>query len=148
MSLKHELLSACLEHVNKRIVSYKNEIELLKEAIESSDKSKDEDDDSGSGKLFDDLEKNGQHLADASKALDTLKIINPNLKHDSAVLGSLVTTNSAAFYLAVSIGKIELDTRPYLVISLNSPIGMLLKNKLTGDSVTFNNTTYTIKEIC
>lgn len=147
MNLKHELLSACLEHVNKRIVSYKNEIELIKEAIESNDKSGDEDDDSGSGKLFDDLEKNGQHLADASKALDTLKLINPNLKHDSAVLGSLVTTNSATFYLAVSIGKIELNSKPYLVISLNSPIGMLLKNKTIGDAITFNSTTYTIKGI-
>ncbi|WMI67309.1 hypothetical protein [Mangrovimonas sp. YM274] len=147
MNLKHELLSACLEHVNKRIVSYKNEIELIKEAIESYDKSGDEDDDSGSGKLFDDLEKNGQHLADASKALDTLKLINPNLKHDSAVLGSLVTTNSATFYLAVSIGKIELNSKPYLVISLNSPIGMLLKNKTIGDAITFNSTTYTIKGI-
>ncbi|OMP30725.1 hypothetical protein [Mangrovimonas sp. DI 80] len=147
MNLKHELLSACLEHVNKRIVSYKNEIELIKEAIESNDKGGDDEDDSGSGKLFDDLEKNSQHMADASKALETLKLINPNLKHDSVVLGSLVTTNTATFYMATSIGKIDVNNSPYLVISLNSPIGALLKNKVAGDSVTFNNTTYTIKSI-
>ena len=147
MNLKHELLSACLEHVNKRIVSYKSEIELLKEAIESTDKSGDDEDDSGSGKLFDDLEKNSQHLVDASKALETLKLINPNLKHDNVVLGSIVTTNTAIFYMAVSIGKIDIGHKPYLAISLNSPIGMLLKNKNVGDSVTFNNTTYAIKDI-
>lgn len=147
MSIKTDLLNICLEHVNKRISSYKCEIETIKESIESNDKSNDEDDDSGNGKLFNDLEKNAQHLSDANKAFDTLKLINPKISNTSVVLGSLVKTDKGYFYIASSIGKTELNGVNYFVISLHSPIGMLLKHKTVGETINFNNTSYTILEI-
>lgn len=101
--IKHELLDACFSYVNKRISSYKDEIETIKESIENNDKSNDEDDDSGNGKLFNDLEKNAQYLSDATKMLDTLKLINPKTVNDYVVLGSLVKTTSTSFFIAVSV---------------------------------------------
>lgn len=146
-AIKSQLLEVCFNYVNKRISNYKDEIETIKESIESNDRSTDEDDDSGNGKLFNDLEKNAQYLNDANKMLDTLKLINPNTIHQHIVLGSLVTTNISKFYLAISIGKIEIGDDAYFIISKSSPIGELLMNKTVGDSITFNNTTYTIHEI-
>ena len=146
-AIKSQLLEVCFNYVNKRISNYKDEIETIKESIESNDRSTDEDDDSGNGKLFNDLEKNAQYLNDANKMLDILKLINPNTIHQHIVLGSLVTTNISKFYLAISIGKIEIGDDAYFIISKSSPIGELLMNKTVGDSITFNNTTYTIHEI-
>ena len=146
-AIKSQLLEVCFNYVNKRISNYKDEIETIKESIESNDRSTDEDDDSGNGKLFNDLEKNAQYFNDANKMLDTLKLINPNTIHQHIVLGSLVTTNISKFYLAISIGKIEIGDDAYFIISKSSPIGELLMNKTVGDSITFNNTTYTIHEI-
>lgn len=57
MNTKFELLQVCIDHVQKRIESYKSEIALIKESIESNDKSSDDEDDSGNSKLFEDLEK-------------------------------------------------------------------------------------------
>ncbi|MFC4722223.1 transcription elongation factor [Geojedonia litorea] len=147
MSIKQELLQVCLDHVNKRIYNYKQEIETIKESIESNDKSTDEDDDSGHGKLLNDLEKNMIHLADANKMLDMLSLINPKLKNDKAVLGSLISTQSTAFFLSVSVGKIDLEHGTYFAISLQSPIGALLKNKEVGEHINFNGTDYTINSI-
>lgn len=147
MSIKQELLQVCLDHVNKRIYNYKLEIDTIKESIESNDKSTDEDDDSGHGKLLNDLEKNMVHLADANKTLDMLKLINPKLQNDKAILGSLVTTQSASFFLSVSVGKIDLEQGSYFAISLQSPIGALLKNKEVGEHINFNGTNYTITSI-
>ena len=79
MKIKNELLQACLEYANKRIDNYKNELSTIKESIESNDKGGDDDDDSGNGKLFNDLEKNSQHLNDAQKMLDSIKAISPNV---------------------------------------------------------------------
>ncbi len=79
--------------------------------------------------------------------IDTLKTIHTNTIHQHVVLGSLVKTNVSNFYIALSIGKIELENDTYFVISKSSPIGELLYNKTTGDCITFNNTTYTITEI-
>jgi hypothetical protein len=147
MTIKEQLLQASYSYVNKRIASYKEEIETIKESIESNDKSNDVDDDSGNGKLFNDLEKNAQHLTDALKALDTLKRINPKVTNSSAVLGSIVKTNNSIFFISISIGKIELEDTTYFGISLQSPIGQLLKNKTVGDAISFNNNNHTIIDI-
>ncbi|HLV14785.1 MAG TPA: hypothetical protein VKY41_06375 [Xanthomarina sp.] len=147
MNTKEQLLQACFSYVNKRIASYKNEIETIKDSIESNDKSNDEGDDSGNGKLFNDLESNSQYLSDANKMLDILNLINFKTVSDNVVLGSLVKTTSNNFFIAISVGKIEVEGTPYLGISLNSPIGQLLKNKIVGDTITFNNNTFTIIEI-
>lgn len=145
-SIKSQLLEVCLTHVNKRIANYKDEIETIKDSIENNDKG-DGEDDSGNGKLYNDLEKNSQYLSDATKMLDTLKLIKPNMIHQHVVLGSLVKTDTSNFYLAVSIGKVEIDNENYFILSKSSPIGELLINKTIGDSITFNNTAYKIKDI-
>lgn len=145
--IKSKLFDICLTHVNKRISSYKEEIETIKESIESNDKSSDEDDDSGQGKLMNDLEKNAQYLTDASKMLDTIKLINPKSIHHNVVLGSLIKTDSSNFFIAVSIGKVEVDNESYYIISKLSPIGQLLQNKSVGEEISFNDNRYKILEI-
>ncbi|PWK19927.1 transcription elongation factor [Xanthomarina spongicola] len=147
MNLKEQLLQACYSYVNKRIASYKDELETIKESIESNDKSNDEGDDSGNGKLYNDLELNAQYLSDATKMLDTLKLINSKTVNTHVALGSLVRTTSNNYYISISVGKIEIDNEIYFGISLLSPIGQLLKNKTVGESIIFNNTTITITEI-
>ncbi|MFL0352566.1 GreA/GreB family elongation factor [Xanthomarina sp. GH4-25] len=147
MNLKEHLLQACYSYVNKRIASYKDEIETIKESIENNDKSNDEGDDSGNGKLFNDLELHAQYLSDASKMLDTLKLINSKIANTNVVLGSLVKTTSNTYFISISVGKIEIENDTYFGISQHSPIGQLLKGKSVGDTVSFNNNTFTVTEI-
>ena len=146
MKLKSDVLQACYDYANKRIANYKNEIETIKDAIESNDKSGD-DDDSGNGKLFNDLEKNSQYLSDAQKMLDSLKAISPKMVSESIGLGSLVKTTTNNFFISISAGKIDTENLSVFAISLNSPIGLLLKNKTQGDQVQFNGNTFTITEV-
>jgi len=147
MNLKQELLQVCTDYVNKRIYNYKLEMDTIKDSIENNDKGNSEDDDSGNGKLLNDLEKNAQHLNDATKMMETLKQINPKIQNESGTLGSIVFTQTNVFFLSVSVGKIELENSSYFAISLQSPIGMLLKNKIKGDQINFNGTCYTITDI-
>ena len=147
MSIKQELLQVCMDYVNKRISNYKLEMDTIKESIENNDKGSSEDDDSGNGRLLNDLEKNAQHLNDATKMLEILKQINPKIQNESGTLGSIVYTQTNTFFLSVSVGKIELENSSYFAISLQSPIGMLLKNKTKGDQINFNGTLYTITNI-
>lgn len=147
MTIKQQLLQICNERVDKRIQDYKEEIHLIREAIESNDKGNSEDDDSGNGKLLNDLEKNMAYLNDAQKAKEHLKLIKTNLNSNEAVLGSIVKTDNMSFYLATSIGKIELESDVYFAISLSSPIGQLLKNRKQNDRFEFNQTKYVITEI-
>ncbi len=147
MKIKSDILQACYDYANKRIVNYKNEIDTIKESIESNDKAGDDEDASGNGKLFNDLEKNSQHLTDAHKMLDSLKAINPKIVSDTVMLGSLVKTNTNNFFISVSAGKIELENMSVFAISLSSPIGLLLKNKTKGDQIEFNGNAFVITEV-
>jgi len=147
MTTKQRLLQKCNEYVDKRMNDYKNEIQLIKESIASNDQGNSEDDDSGNGKLFNDLEKNMEFLNDATKTKDHLKLIKTNIDSTDAILGSIVKTNIMNFYISTSIGKIEIDDETYFAISLSSPIGQLLKNKREKDVFEFNQKKYLITEI-
>lgn len=146
MNIKSEVLQACMDYANKRIANFKNEIETIKESIESNDKSGEEDD-SGNGKLFNDLEKNSQYLSEAQKMLDSLKNISPKMVSEKVVLGSLVKTTANNFFISISAGKIDTASMSVFAISLNSPIGMLLMHKVKGDQLDFNGNTFTITEV-
>jgi transcription elongation GreA/GreB family factor len=147
MKIKQELLQACFDYANKRISNYKNELETIKESIESNDKAGDDDDDAGNGKLFNDLEKNSQHLNEAHKMLEGLKAISPNTVSDKVILGSVVKTTNNNFFISVSAGKIDVSEGSYFAISLHSPIGMLLLNKSKGNKIEFNGNSFTIIEV-
>jgi hypothetical protein len=79
--------------------------------------------------------------------METLKQINPKIQNESGTLGSIVFTQTNVFFLSVSVGKIDLENSSYFAISLQSPIGMLLKNKIKGEQINFNGTCYTITNI-
>ena len=147
MTTKQLLLQFCNARVDKRINDYKEEINLIKESIESNDKGNSEDDDSGNGKLLNDLEKNMEHLNDAQKTKAHLQLIKTNIVFNDVVLGSIVKTNQRSFYISTSIGEINLDNETFFAISLNSPIGLLLKNKTVNEQFEFNQTKYVITEI-
>ena len=147
MKTKQLLLQICNEHVDKRITDYKNEIDLIKDSIASNDKANTEDDDGGNGKLFNDLEKNIEYLNNARKTKDYLKLIKTNIDFKDVVLGSIVKTDNIHFYISISISKIDLDGDSYYAISLQSPIGQLLKNKTVNSRFVFNDKTYLITEI-
>ncbi|WP_179006981.1 hypothetical protein [Winogradskyella forsetii] len=147
MKIKTQLLELCQRYADKRVLGYKNEIDLIKESIENNDKVSNEEDDSGNSKLLDDLEKNMTYLNDAHKMREQLKLVRPNLVSDSVVLGSLVKTDSITFFIALSIGKVELEGSEYYIISLASPLGQLLKLRKKGDQFQFNDKRYLIKEV-
>ncbi|WP_372754964.1 hypothetical protein [Mariniflexile sp.] len=147
MTTKQRLLQICNERVDKRLNDYKEEINLIKESIDSNDKGNSEGDDSGSGKLLNDLEKNMSYLNDAKKTKDYLSNIKTNVESKEVMLGSIVKTNVMNFYIATSIGKIELDDQVFYAISVNSPIGQLLINKPVNTSFEFNQNKYVITEI-
>jgi hypothetical protein len=126
---------------------YKEEIDLIKESIESNDKVSDDEGDSGNSKLLDDLEKNMNYLNDAKKNYENLQQIRPNLVSDVAVLGSIVKTDSLTFFIAISIGKVEIESNDYYIVSMLSPIGQLMKTKSKGYEFELNGKTYLITEI-
>ena len=76
-----------------------------------------------------------------------LKSIDLTKKNKAVSFGSLVFTNQGIYFISIGIGQYTFDNNSYYVISLESPIGQLLHNKLVGNGFLFRNNNYKIYKI-
>tara|TARA_Y100000589_G_scaffold129060_1_gene122825 strand:- start:3719 stop:4171 length:453 start_codon:yes stop_codon:yes gene_type:complete len=133
-----------------------NQLELkiqeITDAIKSAEISRDADSKSSAGdkhetsraKIQTEIDQLSKQLFNAQKQKNDLLNIDTDQTNSLANVGSLVETNKGYFYISIGWGRIQMQNENYFVISLGSPIGMLLKNKKKGDSFQFRNTEYCI----
>lgn len=80
-------------------------------------------------------------------ARQQLTQIKPALVTYKVGLGSLVKTGKRSYYLAVSLGKVQLAGTTYFCISVQAPIARALIGRSVGDQVSFNGQRETILEL-
>ena len=136
-----------------------NQLELkiqeITDAIKSAEISRDADSKSSAGdkhetsraKIQTEIDQLSKQLFNAQKQKNDLLNIDTDQTNSVANVGSLVETNKGYFYISIGWGRIQMQNENYFVISLGSPIGMLLKNKKKGDSFQFRNTEYCITNL-
>ena len=140
-SIKSEVLS-----------QLKLKIQEITDAIKSAEISRDAYSKSSAGdkhetsraKIQTEIDQLSKQLFNAQKQKNDLLNIDTYHTNSVANVGSLVETNKGYFYISIGWGRIQMQNENYFVISLGSPIGMLLKNKKKGDSFQFRNTEYCI----
>lgn len=138
--IKKALYKACLLFVNSRFETIKSVIDSNKKALFSETKSSAGDKhETGRAMLQLEMEKASQQLASVILMKETLDKIAVDNTSEIICLGSLITTNKANYYLAISVGKLTINLVDYFVVSTNSPIGKQLLGKKIGDNIPFNN---------
>lgn len=78
------------------------------------------------------------NLSENTKMRNELEQIECDCIDQKIGIGSLVETNMGYFYLAIALGKIDIEGRSIFVLSSTAPIGKLLMGKKKGESITFN----------
>ncbi len=146
--IKKELYQSCVEFVNKREQTVSHIITSNQKALTSETKSSAGDKhETGRAMLQLEMEKAGQQL----EGIYQMKIVLAKIRLGDASglvkLGSLISTNQATYFLAISAGKIMISNNSYYAISPSSPIGKLLLGNKVGDAFVFNGKTVTIQEI-
>ncbi len=142
------LYEYCATYLAQRIAN-------SREAIQSAQESANEDTKSSSGDKYEtgrammqiDIEQNNTQLKESLRLKSQLEKISPETKSDTIQLGSLVVTDQANYYFAISIGGVKLNDRQYFVISPEAPIGKTMIGLRTGESFTFRNRTQRIKQL-
>jgi hypothetical protein len=147
-ALKQFLFQYCTEFVNKRIENARLASESAQESANMEEKSS-AGDKYETGRAMAQLEKEKalQQLDEANKLKLILQKINPGLNQENASPGNLVLTDSAHFFIAISVGKIEVESQTFFVVAPDTPIGKAIIGLHRGDSFLFNNRTHTIREI-
>ena len=92
-------------------------------------------------------EKLQKQLAEAQSILAELEQINPEHKLETAQKGAVVQTNRATFYIAVGLGKVNLNGTDIFVVSSQSPIAKQMLGKRSGETFNMNGTEYVIASI-
>ena len=122
-------------------------IDQIKQAIEDSNSSLREDTKSSAGDKYEtsremiqqDLNRYENQLQILKVDLELLdRIAIQKEKFQVAAVGSIIKTDKAVYFIATSIGQIQVDNQLIFSISSASPIGKLLIGKKAGDILEFN----------
>ena len=68
----------------------------------------------------------------------SMKVIDPTLKHQKITIGSLVETNKGWYYFSISLGQLICLNNAFFALSLEAPLGQIMRGKVAGEQVTFN----------
>lgn len=137
--IKNELYKACLHFVNSNMETVKEVILSNKKALLSETKSSAGDKhETGRAMLQLEMEKAGQQLASINQMKAVLDKISAEKVSDIVCLGCLIVTNKANYYLAISAGKLTINSLDFFAVSTHSPIGKQLLGKKIGDIIDFN----------
>jgi len=139
MSLKEQLYQQCLDHVNERLQTITQTIQSNQKALTSETKSSAGDKhETGRAMLQLEMEKAGQQLQSIQQMKDTLARIDLSKKSEVVILGSVIETNLGTYFLSVSVGQIQVESKTLFAISTSSPIGKLLLGKREGEELVWN----------
>ncbi|WP_456376064.1 3-oxoacyl-ACP synthase [Lutibacter sp.] len=139
LKIKKKLYEACLLFVNEKQNIVTTSIESNKKALFSETKSSAGDKhETGRAMLQLEMEKVSQQLAVANQMKEVLDKISIENKSEISCLGSLIITDKANYYLAISAGKITIESSNFYAVSTNSPIGKQLLGKCIGSIIPFN----------
>ena len=134
--LKYKVHKACLEHLTSSFKSITERVKSIKDGLHNETKSSAGDKhETGRAMMQLEMEKMGAQM----KVLNGMKLTMEqiDLKKDSSAvaLGSLVKTTKGDYYVAISVGKIEVDDYSCFAISAASPLGQEMLGKRAGDHI-------------
>lgn len=137
--IKNKLYDYCVNYVNERINSSQTAITVAQAAANEEGKSSAGDKyETGRAMMQLEIENNTSQLLQTKQLRQVLEHINITITPSVVQQGALVETSQGTYYIAIGAGLVNIDSKPYYLISLVSPIGAILKDKKVGDKVIFN----------
>jgi hypothetical protein len=147
-NIKRELYALCIDYVKQRIDTAKQAISDAQQAAGEETKSSAGDKYETSREMIQQVTERSQaQLNEANKLLIALNQINVDAVYETAVPGSLITTNNGRFYITISAGALILNGDTYFAVSMASPIGISLKGQKAGGQFNLNGKLYLIEKV-
>lgn len=148
ITIKPALLAACREYIEQRIANAREAIAAASDAVAADTKSSAGDKFETTREMMQqELNRHQQLLTDASRMEQSLNQLDIGIHKESVRAGSLVITSEGNFFIAISIGRIQINGTSYWIVSPVSPLGQRLIGTKVGQPIAFNGKTYHITEI-
>jgi len=145
---RKELKQLVLDTLNNQIEVLQNQISSLSEGAQNDAKSSAGDKhETGLAMMHLEQEKLNAKLIEFLDMQQIALKLSENKAVEKVVLGSIVKTNKAVFYLSVPIQPVNYKNMQVFCVSIHAPLIQSLLNKEVGGEVTFNNISHKILEI-
>ena len=133
----------------------KKKIKSLELLINSTTESRDTANKSSAGdkhetsraKIQTEIDNYSRQLNLAINNLHVIEQLDNSKKYNLVTQGSLITTDNGIFFISIGIGKLEIKSNNYFIISLLSPIGSVMKGLSKNEIFLFRGIKYSIKSI-
>ncbi|MDG2349499.1 MAG: GreA/GreB family elongation factor [Flavobacteriaceae bacterium] len=140
MKIKQQLHLKCQELLQDRLRVLEKSMNDIYNNLESETKSTAGDKhETGRAMLHLEREKLGHQLAIINNQLQVFNKINLEAQISRVVLGSLVYTTQANYFISVSMGELKAGKIRAYAISPMSPVGQALMLKAVDETVFYNN---------
>jgi len=140
VKIKQQLYLKCQYWLQNRLRIVEISMSDIYNNLESETKSTAGDKhETGRAMLHLEREKLGHQLAIIKNQLQAFNKINLEAQTSRVILGSLVYTTQANYFISVSMGELKTDKIRAYAISPISPIGQLLMSKVVNDMIYYNN---------
>ncbi len=140
MKIKQQLHLKCQELLQNRLRIVEKSMNDIYNNLESETKSTAGDKhETGRAMLHLEREKLGHQLAIINNQLQVFNKINLEAQISRVVLGSLVYTTQANYFISVSMGELKAGKIRAYAISPMSPVGQALMLKAVDETVFYNN---------
>jgi hypothetical protein len=88
-----------------------------------------------------------RQLEAAQKELSFIQNIDVRLLHQKIETGSFAETNSGKYFFLSGLGPVEFKGEKIYFVSIASPVGKIMSNRVAGDECEFNRNKIMIKNI-
>jgi transcription elongation GreA/GreB family factor len=148
MNLKTQLIHHIEGLLKGRITEAEQAMAAAQEARNSDTKSSAGDKfETGRAMMQMEIDKLEAQLGKAAMLQKDLARVDMDRVCTKVEFGSLVLTDRENYFVAIGLGKVELDGRLFYAISMASPIGAALEGKRVGDAVDFQGRRILVTEI-
>lgn len=146
--IKELLHQQCIAYVQKRLQEAEHAFRDAEQAANDDTKSSAADKyETGREMMQQEKNRITAQLNEANKLMVALNHISTKTNDPIAGNGSLVITDKAKFYLAISAGNLTVNGEIYIAVSAASPIGFKMKGLKAGNSFELNGKIYHIEHI-
>ncbi|MBS1772457.1 MAG: 3-oxoacyl-ACP synthase [Bacteroidetes bacterium] len=146
--IKEQLWLLCSQHITATIRDAENAIADGREASRNETKSSAGDKYETTREMMQqEIDMNTTRLNKAKAQQQLLNLIPTDKTFTSVQPGAVVKTNNGNFYIAISAGQLIADGEKYYAVSIESPIGLQLKQRKAGDNFALNGKQYTIASV-
>lgn len=148
MTLKQELYDLCFRFIENRLDVIQKSIDAIQESLMNETKSSAGDKhETGRAMLQLEREKAGLQLAEVNKTKQEL--LKVNIERTPTIIGpgAVVYTSDSNYFIAISVGELEVDNKKFYAISPSTPIGERLLGKVVGDRINFRSQEFEVIRI-